>query len=214
MTSPHTSKATLTGLAAGLFFLAAFPLSSPPPTVSAGGAAAVTFYRAHGTTQHLSDACWMLGLALLVMFMGALRTRLREVPAAEGLATTALAGAAITAAGGCVYFGCDFALASMPASMAPAAAQAINLLALQLILPLGAGVLVLGFVGGLAILRSGLLPAWTGWAAMVLGLTGMAGPFSLVAIGLWAAVVGILVARRPVAAIPDGATNRQAPAAA
>ncbi len=154
----------------------------------------------------------MLGLALLVLFIGALRTRLRAVPAAEGLATTALAGAAITAAGGCVYFGCDFALASMPASMAPAAAQAVNLLALQLLLPLGAGVLVLGLAAGLAILRSGLLPAWTGLVAIVLGLTGLAGPFALLAIGLWAAVVGILATRRPTALIDSDAAPRQAPA--
>ncbi|MFZ2016510.1 MAG: hypothetical protein WAV00_22040, partial [Nocardioides sp.] len=152
----------------------------------------------------------MLGLALLVLFIGALRTRLRAVPAAEGLATTALAGAAITAAGGCVYFGCDFALASMPASMAPAAAQAVNLLALQLLLPLGAGVLVLGLAAGLAILRSGLLPAWTGLVAIVLGLTGLAGPFALLAIGLWAAVVGILATRRSTALIDSDAAPRQA----
>jgi hypothetical protein len=153
----------------------------------------------------------MLGLALLVLFTGALRTRLRGVPAAEGLATNALAGAAITAAGGCVYFGCDFALAGMPASMAPAAAQAVNLLALQLVLPLGAGVLVLGIAAGLAILRSGLLPAWTGWTAIVLGFTGLAGPFALVAFGLWAAVVGIL-ASRPQARVSSDAAPHQAQA--
>ena len=100
------------------------------------------------------------------------------------------------AAGGAVYFGCDFALASMPGSMAPPAAQAVNLLALQLILPLAAGILVFGIAIGVALLRARLLPSWTGWVAIVLALTCLGGPFSLVAMGLWAGVVGVLVHRR------------------
>jgi hypothetical protein len=196
MTSTLSRYGALTGPAAAVVLIGAFALSSPPPGVSAGGAATVTFYRAHGGSAHASDVLWVLGLSLLVLFTGTLRTRLRDAGPSDGPATTALAGAAIMAAGGAVYFGCDFALASVPATMAPAAAQAVNLLALQLVLPLAAGILVFGFAIGLALLRARLLPAWTGWVAIVLALTCLGGPLSLLAVGLWAGVVGVLVTRR------------------
>jgi hypothetical protein len=196
MTSTISRFGALTGPAAGVAFLAAFALSSAPPGLSAGGAATIAYYRAHSSGARASDALWALGLSLLVLFAGTLRTRLSDAPEAAGPATTALAGAAIMAAGGAVYFGCDFVLASMPATTAPAAAQAVNLLALQLVLPLAAGILVFGVAIGAAILRARMLPSWTGWVAVVLALTCLGGPFSLVAVGLWAGVVGILVTRR------------------
>jgi hypothetical protein len=144
-----------------------------------------------------------------VLFAGTLRTRLRPTPAAEGSATTALAGAALMAAGGAVYFDCDFALGSMPASMAPAAAQAVNLLALRLVLPLAAGILVFGVATGVAILRSRALPTWSGWAAIVVALTCLAGPLSLVLVGIWAGVVGVLATRRTPATSEAGVSTAQ-----
>jgi hypothetical protein len=196
MTATISRYGALTGPAAAVAFLGAFAASSSPPAVSAGGAATISFYRTHAGGAHTSDILWTLGLSLLVLFAGTLRTRLRDTAGAEGPATTALAGAAIMAAGGAVYFGCDFALASVPASMTPAAAQAVNLLALQLFLPLAAGILVFGLAIGVALLRTRVLPTWTGWVVIVLALTCLAGPFALVAMGLWAGVVGVLLARR------------------
>jgi hypothetical protein len=214
MTSTLSRYGALTGPAAALAFLAAFASSSTPPGVSAGGAATVAFYRAHSSGAHASDALWVLGLSLLVLFVGTLRSRLQAATGAEAPATTALAGAAIMAAGGAVYFGCDFALASMPASMSPAGAQAVNLLALQLFLPLAAGILVFGIAIGVAILRARLLPAWTGWVAILIALTCLGGPFSVVFVGLWAGVVGVITWHRsgsasdvPVAAVPAQAAG-------
>jgi hypothetical protein len=196
MASTPSRYLALTGPGAAVAFLVAFASASVPPGVSAGGSATIRFYQAHSTGAHASDAMWALGLSLLVLFTGALRTRFREVPEAEGFATTALAGVAVMAAGGAVYFGCDFALGSMPASMSPAAAQAVNLLALQLFLPLAVGIFVFGIAVGLAILRSRVLPAWSGWAAIVVALTCLGAWLSLLAVGLWVCVVGILLMRR------------------
>src|SRR4051794_18908047 len=196
MTSTRSRYLALTGPGAALAFLVAFASASVPPGVAAGGSSTIRFYRDHASGAHVSDALWALGLSLLVLFTGALRTRLRDVPEAEGFATTALAGAAVMAAGGAVYFGCDFALASMPASMSPAAAQAVNLLALQLFLPLAVGIFIFGVAMGMAILRAQVLPAWSGWAAIVVALTCLGAWLSLLAVGLWACVVGIMLMRR------------------
>ena len=78
------------------------------------------------------------------LFAGSLRTHLRATDGAEGLSAVVLAGAAVLTAGAAVYFGADFVLAMMPATIAPPAAQALNMLALYLVLPLSAGGLVFG----------------------------------------------------------------------
>ena len=186
----------IAGVATTMLVIVAFATSNAPPSVDAGGAPVVKFYTAHSGAQHASDMLWVLGFGVFVFFAGWLRSLLREEPNTEWLATTALAGGAIAAAGASVYFGLDFTLASMPASTAPAAAQAVNLLALQLFLPVAIGVLIFGVAAGTAILRSRVLPAWMGWTGLLVALTGPAGPFSLVALAIWTGVVGVVASRR------------------
>ena len=109
-----------------------------------------------------------------------------------------LAGAAVLTAGGCVYFGFDYALAAVPSHLAPAAAQSLNVLALKLFLPVSAGGLVFGLASGLAILRGAQLPKWLGWAAIVIGIAtaSPAGLIGLVAFVFWTATVSILIWKR------------------
>lgn len=186
----------LAGVMTTLLVVAAFAASSPPPSVSAGGAPVVKFYAAHSAAQHTSDLLWVLGFGAFVFFAGWLRGLLGNQHSTEWLATTALAGAGIATAGAAVYFGLDFALASMPRSMAPAAAQAVNLLAVQLFLPVAIGVLLFGLAIGLAILKTRALPTWMGWTAFLVAFTVPAGPFSLIVLAVWVGVVGILASRR------------------
>ena len=195
MDSQANRVGAIAGVATTMLVIAAFATSNPPPSVEAGGAPVVKFYTSHSAAQHASDLLWILGFGVFVFFVGWLRDLLREEPRAEWLATTALAGGAIAATGAAVYFGLDFTLASMPASTTPAAAQAVNLLALQLFLPVAIGVLIFGIAAGVAILRSRVLPAWTGWTALLVALTGPAGPFSLVALAIWTGVVGVVASR-------------------
>jgi hypothetical protein len=196
MTPRNHRWPALAGMSTAVLLLAAFAVSSSAPSASAGGASVVRFYAAHGSTARTSDILWTVGLAAFVLFVGFLRETLRSVEASEGAATVALAGAAILAAGGSTYFGFDYALAVMPSSIDPAAAQAVNLLALSLILPAAGGLLVFGISMAVALVRSAVLPVWTGWAALVIALMAPAGPFALVALALWCAVTGVLVWRR------------------
>ena len=59
MTSTISRYGALTGPAAAVAFLGAFAASSAsPPGVSSGGAATISFYRAHASGAHVSDALW------------------------------------------------------------------------------------------------------------------------------------------------------------
>jgi len=140
----------------------------------------------------------MLALVFFVFFAGSLRGYLRRTPAAAELSSVVLAGAAVLTAGGCVYFGFDYALATVPSHLSPAAAQALNVLALKLFLPVSAGGLIFGLASGLAILRGATLPKWLGWAAVAAGIATAtpAGLLGLVAFIIWTATVSILIWKR------------------
>jgi hypothetical protein len=190
--------APLTGVVFALLAVAAFGTASGAPSATASGGRVIAFYEAHGSSARTSDELWMFALAFFLLFAGSLRGYLHRTPAAATLGSLVLAGAAVLTAGGCVYFGFDYALASVPSHLAPAAAQALNVLALKLFLPVSAGGLVFGIASGLAILRGGQLPKWLGWAAIVIGIAiaTPAGLLGLVAFIFWTAIVSILIWKR------------------
>jgi hypothetical protein len=190
--------APLTGVVFAVLAVAAFGTASGAPGATASGARVIAFYEAHGSSAQASDYLWMLSLAFFLLFAGSLRGYLRRTPSAAALSSVVLAGAAVLTAGGCVYFGFDYALATVPSHLAPAAAQALNVLALKLFLPVSAGGLVFGIAAGLAILRGSQLPKWLGWTAIVIGIimATPAGLIGLVAFVFWTATVSILIWKR------------------
>lgn len=193
------SRATpLTGVVFAVLAAAAFATAPGAPSSNASGGRVITFYEAHGSSAQTSDSLWMLAFAFLLFFAGSFRTFLRRTPTVEGLSSLVLAGAAVLAAGTGVYFGFDYTLATTSSHVAPAAAQALNVLALKLFFPVSAGGFVFGIGSGLAILRGAPLPNWLGWVAVVIGILTVspAGLAGLVALIFWTAIVSVLVWRR------------------
>jgi hypothetical protein len=195
--------APLTGIVYGLLTLVALGTASGAPSNTASGAKVIAFYESHRTSARVSDTLWMLAFAFLVLFAGTLRSYLRQKPSASALSSVVLAGAAVFAAGALVYFNFDYALTVVPGHLAPAAAQTLNVLALNMAFGAMAGGFVFGVAAGLAILRSGALPKWLGWAAIVIGVIAISPGLilALALFALWAAVVAVLVWRRSPPAI-------------
>jgi hypothetical protein len=188
----------LTGVAFALLVFAGMAIAKSPPGASASGARVVAFYHANATQAKAADTLIVAGFAFFLLFAGSLRTYVRATDGAEGVSTVALAGAAVLTAGAGVYFGADFVLAMMPATIAPPAAQALNMLALYLVLPLSAGGLVFGLAAGAAIARRARLPRWLGWAIILIGFA-LASPaliLGILALALWTATASILIWRR------------------
>lgn len=190
--------APLTGIAFAVLTLISIFSSNTSPSSSASGAHVLAFYAAHKSSQQASD--FLLGIALIffLCFIGSLYGLLRRSPGAQTLATLGLAGAVLFALGFALFAGIDFSLAQASRTLSPQAAQALNVLDDQLFLPAFVGAVVFGLAIGLAIVRSGLLPAWLGWVLLVVAIaTGT--PASFVgAIGLvvWTLVVSVLIYRR------------------
>ncbi|MGH7635346.1 MAG: hypothetical protein ACRENC_16540 [Gemmatimonadaceae bacterium] len=187
----------LTGIVYALLTFVAFASASGAPTNSASGAKVIAFYESHHTSARLSDTLWMFAFAFFLFFAGTLWAHLRGANG-DVLGVLVLVGAAVFAAGAVVYFNFDFALAVVPQHLAPAAAQAMNVLALNMEMAAAAGAFVFGIATGLAIIRGGALPKWLGFAAIVIGLIAVTPGLiiALVLFALWAAVAGVMIWRR------------------
>jgi hypothetical protein len=188
----------LTGVAFSLLTIAGMAIAKSPPGASAGGAKVLAFYRANGTQAKTADILIVAGFACFLLFAGSLYAYLRRTDGADGLSAVLVAGAAVLTAGAATFFGADFVLAMMPATIAPSAAQALNMLALYLVLPVAAGGLVFGLAAGVAIARWASLPRWLGWAAILIGIA-LASPaliLGILALAVWTATVSVLVWRR------------------
>lgn len=190
-----------TGVLFALLVLAGMATAQPPPDVHASGDKVLAFSKLHASSQRTADGLIIMGCVFFVLFAGALRGYLRKSPRAEAASTVALVGAGMMTVGAAVYIGLDFASNAAPNELAPAAAQALNVLALQLVFPLTAGAIIFGLSIGAAILRSGLLPAWLGWVAVVIGIVPL-WILQVLLLCLWAIAVSIILYRRTPATDP------------
>ena len=110
----------------------------------------------------------------------------------------AFAGALILATGLAIDSTISLALAETANDIDPAATQALSALFQNDYVPFALGAIL--FLGGLglSVLRSGVLPKWLGWIAVVLAVIGLTplGFAAFIGAGLLIAVIGVMLALR------------------
>jgi hypothetical protein len=195
-----TRLVPLTGVVFAVLSFAGMATAQPPPGVKATGEQVIAFSRAHAHSQRLADGLLIAGFAFFLLFVGSLRGHLRTNPEAEAASSLALAGAAVLTGGVALYIGLDAASNAAPYALAPAAAQALNVLALQMVYPVIVGGFVFGIAAGVAVLRSRRLPVWLGWTAIAIGLVPL-WILQFLLLYVWAVVVSVLLYRQ--SAIPE-----------
>jgi hypothetical protein len=190
--------APFTGVVFVVLVLIGIFTGNSSPNADASGERVISFYVAHKSSQQASDLLLGFAFMFFLFFIASLYTLLRNSPAVHTMALLGLGGALMFALGFAVFGGVDFALADVPKKLTPDAAQALNVLDNELFLPLFIGAVVFGVATGLAIVRSGLLPAWLGWAVLVFGIAVGTPAFFIGLIGLliWTLVVSVLIYRR------------------
>jgi hypothetical protein len=148
----------------------------------------------------------------LLWFLGSLRSALRRAEGDTGrLSAIAYAGGIVLVAFAVVDSSLQFAVAESVGDVPPGVTQTLSVLYNDFFLgfPVGLGTLLLA--SSLAILRTGVLPAWLGWVALVLGIVSLTpiGFFAFFVVLAWIAVVSVLLFRQqaptrtPVATVPS-----------
>lgn len=197
--------APLTGVAFVVVLIAGFVIGGEPPDVDDGAQDIVRHYVDNKDQVIAGAVLAAIAATLLVVFGAVLRKAL--VRGAGGgdarvLPAVAFAGTIVLATGAGIDSTLSFALAETAEDIDPTAVQGLQALWENDFMPMAIGIQLLLVGAGLSIVRSGVLPKWLGWIAIVLGVVA-ATPIGFVSFAggaLWVIVTSVLLALRGKAA--------------
>jgi hypothetical protein len=147
----------------------------------------------------IGSAILAFGVVAFLFFASYLRSVLRRQEGEGGiLAPLTLVGGAVMATGLAIDITTQFAIAEAADDLEPASVQALQALWDNDFFPIAIGLVVFLLSSGIAIVRTGVLPKWLGWVAIVLAVVGMTplGFAAFLAGGLWIAIVSVMLSMR------------------
>jgi hypothetical protein len=192
-------RAPWTGIVAVVLFVIAFIVGGETPDFDASSKDILSYYDDQ-TAQVVTSILLLYGSIFLVFFAATLRSALRDADALSGLV---FIGGTLMGLALAIFAGLNFTLTDLANSdhldrIDPGALQSLNALNSDFFFPLVIGTAVFLISAALAIFRSGALPRWMGWVALVLGIAAVtpAGFFAFIASGLWMVVASVLLLQR------------------
>jgi hypothetical protein len=172
-------------------------LQGSTPDNTASAAAVIAFYTAHQSRENAGVYFLAFAFIAFLYFAGTLRARWRGQPGCEALAAVVLAGAAIEVVGQCAGLSGIFALTADPARLSAGAAQALNLMANNLLVISAAGNFLFCVTAGVMMLRGrGIVPRWLGWMIIVVGIMYVLAPIEFIGFYLmliWIVIVSVML---------------------
>jgi hypothetical protein len=200
--------APLTGVAFVVLVVAAFIVGGESPGTDDSVAEIVDYYKDKEGRTFLATALLAWGAIAFVFFVGVLRNVLRSAGEATAwLSAVAFGGGLIAAAGMLSFAGFGFALADTADTASPVATQAVHILSSDFFFLLAGGIAVLLIATGITVIRSGVLPVWLGWVALLLGIAAATpgGFFAFLLFLVWTLIVSVMLWRAAPAASPPPA---------
>ena len=206
----------LTGILFVVLLVVSWIVQGSPKSADKPAREVVQWYVDNKDSIEVSAFIGTLAAAALVFFGGYLRKVLEG--AGPMLSILPLIGLAIIAVSGAVDNMLLFAAAERADDVPAVAIQAVQVIWDNDFLPLLLGVIVFNVSVGLAVLRSGALPKWMGWLAIVFGVLALAGPIGFIgALGaaIWVILASIMLSMRArsAGAAPAAPTAPEAPTA-
>lgn len=194
----------LTGLAFVVLAIIAFAISGEPPDPTDDSVEEIVeFYVDNEGSQFAGAAIAAIAGTLFVFFGGYLRGVLRAQEGPGGLLSAiAFAGVIIFVLGVAIDGSITFALAMTAEDIEPGAVQALSALYTNDFVPFAVGIQVFMLAAGLSIVWHRALPVWLGWVAIVIAVIAVSpiGFVSFLAMGIWVAIVSVMLAMRARAA--------------
>jgi hypothetical protein len=191
--------APLTGIVFFVLVVALFFVADETPNTDDSRLEIVSYWLENDAEQVVVSIIGLIASVFLLWFAASLRSTLWRAEGGSGrLATLSFGGAILAVAGMMILFGMNFAVAESADDVPPAVVHSLSTLNNGLFFPFIGGFAVFMLASGLAILRTGALPAVAGWLAFALGILCFApiGFFAFLAGTIWAAVVSVMLYRR------------------
>jgi hypothetical protein len=186
----------LTGILAVVLIVVAAVVGGETPDVDDSIEQVRSFYTENDSDQMVSGVLLAYGAFFFLCFATALRRRLRRFELDGGGASAlSFAGAIVFAGGALLFAGLSFALGDSADEIDPSALQALSVLNSDLFFPLAVGTLAFLVGTGIAVVKTGALPRWLGWVAIVGGLFSATPLFfvAIIVMGLWVLTASVLL---------------------
>ncbi|HEY5977183.1 MAG TPA: hypothetical protein VIT85_04955 [Solirubrobacterales bacterium] len=188
----------LSGVAAVLLTALSFIVGGEPPDLGAPDSELVSYY---GDESELQFASALLGLAGLffLIFSAAIASLLRGVRDASSAASNvSLAGGIIFTVGLTIFAGLAFTAADAADDLDVTTLQTLNALEMNMFFTVAVGTAAFLLGTGVGALKTGLLPRWLAWAAIVLGVIAVTplGFAAFIGLGIWTLIASAMLARR------------------
>ena len=176
--------------------------SSNLPGDDAGGDEVLAWFASEENTILAGGFVFMLGALFFFVFLAALRVRLLEAEGPVGFLTALVYGAGIAAALSLLMLPApDMSGALSNEELTGDAALAVNSLGDMFFLGAELASALLIAAAGLIFIRTRVLPAWLGWASLVVALWLLIPPIGwaglLLGVPLWTILVSVLLWMRP-----------------
>jgi hypothetical protein len=196
----------LTGILFAILLIVSFIVQGEPKGADHSANEVKQWYLDNKDAAEVGAFIGTVAAGVLIFYGGYLRKVLDG--AGPMLSILPLIGLTVVAVGGAIDGLIIFATAERAKDLPPESVRTLQTLWDNDFLPLFLGTLVFNWSVGFAVLRSGALPKWMGWAGIVFGVLSLAGPIGFLgAIGaaLFIIVSSIMLsmrARPPASAAP------------
>ena len=189
----------LSGVAAVVLIIAAFAVGGETPEADDSLSEVVSYYTDHDSDLQIGSALLAIGAFFFLVFSTTLAGVLRRAQGETG-GSSALAygGGIVFVVGLTIFAGLSFTAGDIVGDVEPTVIQTLNALGADMFftVAVGTGAFLLG--SGIATLKTGVLPRWLGWAAVVIGVIALtpAGFFGFLALGVWTLIASVILAMR------------------
>ena len=191
-----TRLVPLSGIVAVAVIFAAFAISGETPSTDAPLNEVVDFYNDHKDDLQLTGALLALGALFFTFFSTTLAGVLRRAQGETGGSSAlSFGGGILFAVGLAIFAGLNFTIGDAADDIDPASLQALHVLGNDMFFPLAVGTAAFLLGSGIAIVKTGALPKWLGWVAIVLGVLSATplGFFAFMGLGVWTLIVSVLL---------------------
>jgi hypothetical protein len=197
MTASRLGKfVPLTGIVAVVLIVVSFVVSGETPDTDDPLQEVVTFYTENDSDQMAAAILLGFGALFFLIFATALRNTLRRAERdGAGASTLSFAGAIVFAVGATIFAGIAFTLGDAADNIEPPSLHTLHVLNNDMFLTVAVGLFAFALGTGIAVVRTGALPAWLGWVAIVLSVLSITPIFfiAFAVMGIWILVASVLL---------------------
>ena len=185
----------LSGIVAVVLIVVSFIVAGETPDTDDPIEEVVSFYTENDSDQMAGGI--LLGYAALffLIFASTLRNALRKGEDGAGASTLSFGGAILFVAGATIFAGIGFTLGDAADNIDESSLHTLHVLNNDMFLTVAVGLFAFLLGTGIAVLRTGVLPAWLGWVAIVASVLGITPIFfiAFLVMGLWVLIVSVML---------------------